>query len=70
MRFLTCTTSADPCPIAEQAWSDLSDLLNPALLGIDSAAILQAFTWGFGAVMLGYMLGYGLGLILGLIRQV
>ena len=70
MRFLVCTTEATPCPPADQVWSTTAEVLDPAQFGITPEAILHVFSWGFGAVLLGWLIGYGLGLALGVIRKV
>lgn len=69
MRFLACNIDISPCPFENQVWVTLAEFLDPALYGITSADILKVFSWGFGAVLLGFFLGYQLGLALGLIKK-
>jgi hypothetical protein len=41
-----------------------------ALLGIDSATILEVWSWGFGSVVFFWSLGYGVGCAVRAIRAV
>lgn len=69
MLFLVCVSDISPCPASDQLWMTTSQILDPALFGITSAEILKVFSWGFGAVLMGFFLGYQLGLALGLIKK-
>lgn len=40
-----------------------------ALLGIDAAAILYVWSWGFGSVVFAWFLGFGIGAAKTAIRQ-
>lgn len=70
MRFLICTEDVSPCPLVSQAWISLSEVLNPALLGITPALALKYWAWGFGSVLLMWGLGYGIGIATGMIKKV
>lgn len=70
MRFLICTEDLDPCPAASTAWISLSEVLDPALLGITPELALKCWLWGFGSVLLMWGLGYAIGIATGLIRKV
>lgn len=70
MRFLICTQDLDPCPAGNTAWISLSEVLDPALLGITPELAFKCWLWGFGSVLLMWGLGYGIGLATGLIRKV
>jgi hypothetical protein len=70
MHFLICTVDLNPCPPENAATVSLSEVLDPALLGLTPASLLGAFGFGFGAVLLMWFIGYALGLAVGVIRKV
>jgi hypothetical protein len=70
MRFLVCTTEANPCPAEAQTWSSTAEILDPAQFGVTGAEIAKVASWGFGFVLLFFLLGYSCGAVLGLIRRV
>ena len=69
MNVIACTTQANPCPPSDQVLVSLSDALDLAALGLTGGGILQAFTWGFAAVVGFWSLGWVVGVVLGLIRR-
>jgi hypothetical protein len=70
MRLLACVTDVIPCPVSDQAWIAASETFTLVDLGINSVAILQVFSWGFGVVLLGWLLGYACGVAVSIIRKI
>lgn len=70
LRFLVCTSEATPCPPEAQQWATTAEILDPAQFGITAVEIAKVFSWGFGAVLLGFFLGYQIGVALGLIKRI
>lgn len=69
MRFLVCATEANPCPVSDQAWTSVVDLIDPTLLGVTPVAIAKVMAWGFGFVFGCWLLGIGLGWTLRVVRS-
>lgn len=44
-------------------WDISTGLVDPSVLGVDSATILYFFTWGFGAVLSCWVIGFALGCV-------
>lgn len=75
IKVLTIDPSNSPptCPGGLVIYSNTdytnATTLDPAALGIDHAAILDVFGWGFAAIILFWSIGFGLSVALGLIRK-
>lgn len=69
MRVLVCTVETVPCPPEATTSVALVDTVAPELFGITSESILNAYSWGFGSVLMFFLLGYGVGLALGVIKK-
>lgn len=69
MRFLVCTTDANPCPPEAIGYLNFSDAMDFAAMGITSADVLFVFGWGFSLVMFGWLAGYGVQLAKTLISK-
>lgn len=70
MLFLSCSTDSNPCPINEQVWLNIVDLINLELLGITPAIVAKVMLWGFGFVFGAWLMGYALALAIGMIKKV
>ena len=70
MRFLTCSTDANSCPIDAQAWVSTSEIIDPAQFGLTGVEIAKVYGWGFGAVILMFFVGYQIGCALGVIKRI
>lgn len=70
MQVLICTQELNPCPAEYLATVSLSEILDPALLGVTPGSLLGAFGFGFGAVLLMWFIGYAVGLGVGIVRKV
>lgn len=63
MYVLVCSIQANPCPAESQAVVSLSDAVDLAALGLTSAGVVQAFTWGLAAVLGLWCAGYSIGVV-------
>ena len=70
MRFLVCTTDAQPCPASDQSWLSVAELIDPADLGITTDSLAHVYAWGFGSVLLAFLVGYALSVALNVLKKV
>lgn len=69
-RFLVCVSEVTPCPVSDQTWVSLAEIIDPATLGITPAFVAKALAVGFAFTFGAYLLGWFLSLAIGLIRKV
>lgn len=69
MRFLTCSSEANPCPPLDQVWISLADILDPEIIGITPVIVAKVALWGFGLVFSAFLMGYVLSVSVSLIRK-
>lgn len=69
MLVLTCSSDTVPCPLADQVWVSVAQLVDPAVLGITSAGILETFGWGVSAVLLLWSFGFATGAAVSALRK-
>lgn len=69
MLVMTCKTAAPPCPVLDQYWTEAVNVFNMADFGVTSDQILFVFSFGFGAVLVGFFAGWGIGVVTGVIRK-
>ncbi|MGY8530572.1 hypothetical protein [Paracidovorax citrulli] len=70
MRLLVCLTDANPCPVSDQAWVSLGELIDPNTLGLTPEMVAKALAVGFAFVVGSYLLGWSIGLAKGMVRKV
>lgn len=69
MRYLVCTTDANPCPPGDVASMPFLETIDFTAMGITPEVLLYVFGWGFAAVFGFWLLGFGTAIALGLIRR-